>query len=125
MDPVVHFEVPADDTERAKAFYTTCFGWNAVSMPGMGYTLFHTTKTDEQGMVGTPGNINGGMFQRHEKVDRVVFTVAVEDLEASLRKVQDAGGAVVMGKDEVPGVGYVAYVKDTEGNLVGLIQPLR
>lgn len=123
MDPVVHFEIPADDVARAQAFYTTLFGWKANSVPGMGYTLFHTTPTDSQGMVATPGNINGGMLRRQPPIERIVITVQVADIDGALRRAVSAGGRVLRDKASVPGVGYAAYVEDTEGNPIGLIQP--
>ncbi|HEX2065486.1 MAG TPA: VOC family protein [Candidatus Thermoplasmatota archaeon] len=124
-DPVVHFEIPADDVERAQRFYSKSFGWKANSIPGMGYTLFHTTPTDAQGMVQAPGNINGGMAHRQAPIDRLLITVQVADIEAALKAVTANGGQVVRGAMPIPGVGTAAYVKDTEGNTLGLIQPRR
>lgn len=124
-DPVVHFEIPADDVERAQSFYHKSFGWNIHSVPGMGYTIFHTTATDLQGMVQTPGNINGGMAKRQGPLDRLLITVQVKDIDAALTGVERNGGKVIRGKEPVPGVGFAAYVKDTEGNTVGLIQAAR
>ena len=65
---VVHFELPADDVERAKKFYEQAFGWTMRSMPGMGYTLVGTTATDEQGMPVAAGAINGGMLARQAPI---------------------------------------------------------
>jgi len=124
-DPVVHFEIPADNVERAQGFYSQSFGWKVNAIPGMGYTLFHTTKTDEKGMIATPGNINGGMLKRQSPIERLLITVQVQDIEASLKAIQKNGGKVLRGKSEVPGVGWTAYVQDTEGNPLGLIQSLR
>lgn len=125
MDPIVHFELPADDVERARAFYSKTFGWKPNSIPGMGYTLWHTTTTDANGMVQTPGTINGGMLTRQEPVSRLVVTVMVKDLETALKAAQANGGKVVRGKQEVKGVGWAAYIDDTEGNRIGLIQSSR
>jgi predicted enzyme related to lactoylglutathione lyase len=124
-DPVVHFEIPADDVERAQKFYGSAFGWKVNSIPGMGYTLFHTTETDAKGMVKTPGNINGGMAKRQGPIDRLLITVQVADMEAAIKAVEKNGGKVIRGGEPVPGVGIAAYVKDTEGNTLGLIQPTR
>jgi uncharacterized protein len=121
--PVVHFEIPADQPERAQGFYREAFGWTVHSIPGMGYTLFQTAPTDPQ--VQERGAINGGMMRRQHPVLGIVITVQVEDVEATLRAVERAGGKVLRGKAEVPGVGWAAYVQDTEGNTVGLVQPLR
>jgi len=124
-DPVVHFELPADNVERAQRFYNQAFGWKVNALPGMGYTLFHTTATDAQGMVGTPGNINGGMLKRQAFFQHPILTIQVADLEKSLQQVEAGGGKVVRGKQPVQGVGFAAYVQDPEGNVIGLIQPAR
>ena len=124
-DPVVHFEIPADDVERARTFYHKAFGWKVNAIPGMGYTIFHTTATDPNGMVQTPGNINGGMMARQDPIKSIVITVQVADMEKALKAVQAAGGKVVRGKEPVQGIGFAAYVKDPEGNTVGLIEPTR
>jgi len=124
-DPVVHFEIPAADVVRSRAFYERCFSWKALSMPGMGYTMFHTAPTDDKGMLQQRGAVNGGMFQRQGGLDRLLITIQVPDLDAALRTVQKEGGSVVRGRAEVPGVGFTAYVKDIDGNLLGLIQPTR
>jgi predicted enzyme related to lactoylglutathione lyase len=124
-DPVVHFEIPADDVERAQRFYTKSFGWKMNSIPGMGYTLFHTTATTPDGMVQTPGTINGGMAKRQHPIERLLITIQVGDVDAALKNIQENGGKVIRGKMLIPGVGFAAYVKDTEGNTLGLIQSTR
>lgn len=124
-DPVVHFEIPADDVERAQKFYNQAFGWKVNSIPGMGYTVFHTTETDAKGMVKTPGNINGGMAKRQGPIDRLLITVQVADMEKALKAIEKNGGKVIRPGQQVPGVGIAAYVKDTEGNTIGLMQPTR
>jgi predicted enzyme related to lactoylglutathione lyase len=120
---VVHFELPADDVERAREFYTKAFGWRADSLPGMGYTLLGTTPADEHGRPRNPGAINGGMLQRQEPITAPVITVHVADIEAALRAVASLGGAVVRGAQAVGTMGTAAYVRDTEGNVIGLWQP--
>lgn len=124
-DPVVHFEIPADDVPRAQTFYHKALGWTINSIPGMGYTLLHTTPTDADGMVSTPGNINGGMLRRQAHHQHPVLVAQVPDIDASLKAIVAGGGAVVRGKEPVPGVGFAAYFKDPEGNVLGLIQPAR
>lgn len=118
---VVHFEIPYDDGDRATAFYGQAFGWELSSMPGMGYTLAGTGPSGEQGP-SEPGYINGGMLRRCEEVPSPVITVAVDDLEAALAGVEAAGGSTVRGKEAVGEMGYAAYVRDTEGNVLGLWQ---
>jgi predicted enzyme related to lactoylglutathione lyase len=118
---VVHFEIPADDENRARDFYTSAFGWEFQVMPEMEYSLATTTPMDETGRPTVPGSINGGLFRRGDLTAPVV-TVDVEDIDAALEKIAALGGAVHRGKMEVPGMGWNAYFKDSEGNIVGLWQ---
>lgn len=118
---VVHFELPADDEGRAREFYSSVFGWGFQVMPEMEYSLALTTPMDEHGRPAVSGSINGGLFRRGELTAPVV-TVDVDDIDAALARIEAGGGAVHRGKMEVPGSGWNAYFKDTEGNIVGLWQ---
>jgi predicted enzyme related to lactoylglutathione lyase len=123
MAGVVHFEIPTDDKERANTFYQSAFGWNLTPMQEMDYTIAITTPSDEQtGMPSAPGAINGALFPRTDNLRTPVLTIDVEDVDAALAQVESAGGSVAQAKDAVPGMGYFAYFKDTEGNLLGLWQ---
>ena len=123
MAGVVHFEIPTENKERANTFYESAFGWNLVPMQGMDYTSAITTPSDEQtGMPSTPGAINGALFPRTDSLKTPIITIDVEDLDAALAQVESAGGSVAQAKDAVPGMGYYAYFKDTEGNIMGLWQ---
>jgi predicted enzyme related to lactoylglutathione lyase len=122
---VVHFEIPADDLDRARAFYRDAFGWRLDSMPGMGYTLVSTTETDDQGMPTSPGAINGGMLQRQAPITSPVITVDVADIDAALAQVEKLGGQVVRGAEPVGDMGIAAYITDPEGNVIGLWQSTR
>ncbi|MDQ0922501.1 putative enzyme related to lactoylglutathione lyase [Pseudarthrobacter sp. W1I19] len=123
MAGVVHFEIPADDKERANGFYQSAFGWNLSPMQGMDYTIAITTPSDEQtGMPSAPGAINGALFPRTDNLRTPIITIDVEDMDAALAQVESAGGSVAQAKDAVPGMGYYAYFKDTEGNIMGLWQ---
>lgn len=117
---VVHFEIPADDVERAQAFYHEAFGWKINSMPGMNYTLVSTTETDESGAPKDPGGINGGMLARQGPITSPVITIEVDDIEDTLPAIEKLGGAVALPKSPVGDMGFAAYVTDTEGNLIGL-----
>jgi predicted enzyme related to lactoylglutathione lyase len=119
----VHFEIPADDNQRANTFYQSAFGWTLTPMQEMDYTIAITTPSDEQtGMPSAPGAINGALFPRTENLKTPIITIDVEDVDAALRQIESAGGSVAQAKDAVPGMGYYAYFKDTEGNLMGLWQ---
>jgi uncharacterized protein len=137
MDPVVHFEMGYNDRERMKKFYETTFGWKTQQMgPEMGnYVLAHTTETDDQGMVKTPGAINGGFYQKIENPlsHAPSVVIAVKDIQASLKAVEAGGGKILGAMDEsgkasmepqmIPGVGLWISIMDTEGNRVSILQP--
>ncbi|UZX04224.1 VOC family protein [Arthrobacter sp. CDRTa11] len=124
MGGVVHFEIPADDQERARNFYTQAFGWKIDPMPELNYNIVSTTPTDETGRPNEPGAINGGLMAREGDLKTPVITVDVEDINATLKTVEQLGGSVVTPKDTVPGMGYFAYFKDSEGNIMGLWENL-
>ncbi len=130
MEKVQHFEIPADDLARARQFYEGCFGWQTSEFPmpdGSTYVGLHTGPTNEKNMVQENNFINGGMFKRGESFAPTspVITMVVADINASLEKVKTSGGEVVAEAKEIPGMGRYAYVKDTEGNTVGLWQNLK
>jgi predicted enzyme related to lactoylglutathione lyase len=118
---VVHFEIPADDEDRAREFYSSIFGWGFQVMPEMEYSLAMTTPMDEHGRPAVTGSINGGLFRRGDLTAPVV-TIDVDDIDAALASIAARGGSVVREKLEVPGMGWNAYFKDSEGNVVGLWQ---
>lgn len=120
----MHFEIPADDENRARDFYTSAFGWEFQVMPEMEYSLAMTTPMDQDGRPAVPGSINGGLFKRGDLTAPVV-TVDVEDIDAALEKIAALGGRVHRAKMEVPGMGWNAYFTDSEGNVVGLWQNAR
>ena len=118
---VVHFEIPFDDQERAKAFYGEAFGWQMTELPDMKYVLT-TTGPSEQGPPSEPGFINGGLLQRGLPVGGPVLVLDVEDINASLEQIERLGGTTVESKQAVGEMGFSAYFKDPEGNLMGLWQ---
>ena len=120
MDPVVHFEMPAEDKKRMADFYATVFGWKTQMLgPEMGdYVLATTTEPDETGRPKNPGAINGGFFSKSDDkpVQYPSVVIAVEDIKDHMKSVEGAGGKVLGEPTEIPGVGlYVAFI-DTEGN---------
>lgn len=118
---VVHFEIPYVDEERAHAFYTGAFGWTMTRLPEIRYVLT-TTGPSEQGPPSEPGFINGGLLERGLPVGGPVIVMDVTDIDASLAEIERLGGATVSGKQPVGDMGFSAYFKDTEGNLMGLWQ---
>lgn len=115
---VVHFEIPYDDQQRAGSFYTDAFGWKLTSMPDMKYVLV-TTGPGDQGP-SEPGFINGGLLARGLPVGTPLVVVDVDDIDESLQKIENLGGTTVSAKQPVGDMGFAAYFKDPEGNLLGL-----
>jgi predicted enzyme related to lactoylglutathione lyase len=125
MDKVVHFEIPADDLERAQKFYKNVFGWKMEQFPDMEYIMVGTVPVDETNMPKEPGAINGGMMKRQDPVTSPVITINVLNIDDALKKVKKMGGEVARGKMPIGEMGYAAYFKDTEGNIIGLWQPIK
>ena len=121
---VVHFEIPYDDGDRARTFYGKAFGWQLMPMPEMGYTMVMSGPSGDQGPT-EAGFINGGMMQRQEPFTAPNIVIDVENLEDALRAVNEAGGTTVSERQAVGDMGFTAYFKDTEGNLVGLWETAR
>jgi uncharacterized protein len=119
---IVHFEIPAEDRERAATFYRSAFGWKISTMQGMDYDILQTTETTDEGMPTEPGVINGGMLQRSDRFPSPVITVDVDDIDAALAKVEELGGTVIEAKQPIQDMGFTAYFRDSEGNLLGLWQ---
>lgn len=122
MGRVTHFEIHADDPDRAVAFYSALLGWQFQKWGGpMEYWLVTT------GPDGTPG-INGGLMKRqhplsgNDGVIAYVCTAMVSDLDGLIVRGRELGGAVALPKMPIPGMGWLAYLKDTEGNVFGLMQ---
>jgi len=122
MDSIIYFEIPADDAKRAGEFYNKAFGWMVNPMTEMQYTMVATTPSDENGMPQKPGAINGGMPMRGDMVKQTVVTIGVDNIEDSLAKIEKLGGKRLGDKMPVGDMGFAAYFKDTEGNVVGLWQ---
>ena len=124
MKPVVHFEIPTDDMERAKAFYKKALGWEFAAFPaGDGsYTMAMTTEVGEDQRPKETGKINGGMVERGE-LKHPVVVIDVEDAQKAVDAVREAGGES-MDPVQLGDVGIYAYATDTEGNQFGLWQSL-
>jgi len=116
MGRVIHFEIAAQDLDRAARFYEQVMGWTVRGWEGPAeYRLVGTGPSDEPG-------IDGGILRAGDPFRGTVNTASVDDLDAALERVERAGGAVERGRMAVPGVGFMAYCRDTEGNLFGLMQ---
>jgi predicted enzyme related to lactoylglutathione lyase len=125
MAKVVHFEIPADNVDRAKNFYGSVFGWELETMQMAGggdYTSVKTTAVDDQTQIpAEPGAINGGMFQRDGgPLASPVITIDVDAIDDALKQIEAEGGSTLTPRTPIPGMGAFAYFKDTEGNIMGL-----
>jgi len=125
MNPVIHFEMPAEDRKRMAEFYTRVFGWRTQMLgEDMGdYVVVSTTETGEDGRPQNPGAINGGFFRKSDDNAVVSVVIGVDDVKAHAQKVAEAGGKVLGQPAEIPGIGWYASFIDTEGNRVGMLQP--
>ena len=123
---IVHFEIPANNIEELSKFYSNLFNWKIIHAPveGMDYWIIQTVPTDDKGMPQRPG-VNGGMFarQHEQKGINPVNYIIVENIDAYIQKVTKLGGKIIMPKQQVPTVGYIALATDPEGNQFGLLQP--
>jgi len=111
MPQVVHFEINADDPERAIEFYSNVFGWSIDLWTGPA----------EYWLINTGQGINGGIMRRMESAT-TVNTIQVASIDEFMKKVVTSGGHIVTPKLTIPGVGLHAYCRDTEGNIFGLIE---
>jgi predicted enzyme related to lactoylglutathione lyase len=125
MGRVIHFEIHAEDPDRAERFYTSVFGWEVQRYGGpVDYRLLTTGAAGEAG-------IDGAILQRQspggpadgQAVNAYVCTISVDSIEDAERSIPAAGGEQVVERMEVPGVGHLAYFKDTEGNIFGALEP--
>lgn len=126
-NPVVHFEMPAEDKKRVKEFYQKTFGWKMQQLGDeMGnYLLANTTEVDENGMAKQPGAINGGFFDKSEhNGTHPHLVISVDNLENHMKMVEGHGGKIQGEPMDIPGIGKFIMFLDTEGNRVGMLQPL-
>ncbi len=110
---IVHFEIPADDVDRARAFYTQLLGWQISSSPG--FEDYWVIQTGEEGK-----DLAGGVMKRQAPGQGPINYVQVESVEEYAAKVEQLGGKVIMPKHPVSGMGWFAHCQDTEGNVFGL-----
>ena len=116
MSRVTHFDIPADDPERAIQFYEKAFNWKIEKWDGpIEYWMITTGPEDQPG-------IDGGLARREDPETGIENMIDVQDLDVSVAKVEKNGGQVFRPRMAIPGVGWLAYIKDTEGNVFGLMQ---
>lgn len=126
MNPVVHFELPAEDRNRMSTFYNQAFGWKTQDLGEQmnNYVIATTTESDDKGPK-KRGAINGGFYTKSDDMPAQfpAVVIAVDDIRAAMTKVNEVGGRVLGEPMQIPGVGqYVAFL-DTEGNRLSMLQP--
>ena len=116
MGSLVFFELSADDVQRAVKFYRDVFGWKIEGVEEAGdYCMISTGDEDE-------GAISGAIMERADPYESTINTFDVPNLDSFARKITEAGGEVIAPKQSIPGLGYVQYCRDTEGNTFGVIE---
>src|SRR5437868_3563828 len=127
MDPVVHFELPAEDRKRMAKFYSSAFNWKTKMLGEEhgNYVLASTSETEKNGTPTHRGIINGGFYTKDENKpeQHPSIVIAVEDINKSMKKIENAGGKVLGEPMEIPGFGFYVSFLDTEGNRVSIMQP--
>jgi len=122
---IVHFEIPAQDVEKVKAFYEKVFGWTITQADSpIEYWIIQTVPIDQNGRLVRPG-VNGGMYRRVSPDNKPVNYYEVESINDFLDKIVKLGGRVTEPKQEVPEVGWIAAAEDPEGNAFALLEPLK
>jgi predicted enzyme related to lactoylglutathione lyase len=115
MPRVQHFEIPIDVPERAIKFYTEVFGWKINKWEGpLDYWLITTGKDDEPG-------IDGALTSRSER-SLITNIINIPSIDEFVKKIEAGGGRILMPKTAVPGIGYMTYFEDTEGNVSGIME---
>jgi predicted enzyme related to lactoylglutathione lyase len=121
----VHFEIPAENVEKLKEFYSDLFGWKIEKMPGeMEYWGIQTVPVDEKGMPMRPG-VNGGMMKKEKPENKPINYISVESVDEYSKKVVKLGGKIIVPKMEIPGMGWWALASDPEGNQIGLFETMQ
>lgn len=126
MNPVVHFEMPAEDRQRMARFYSDVFGWKTEMLGSeMGDYVVVTTTESDGSHPKNPGAINGGFYPKKPDwpAQYPSVVIAVDDIRAAMKDVTKGGGKVLGDPMEIPGIGQYVSFFDTEGNRVSLLQP--
>jgi hypothetical protein len=111
MPTVMHFEIPADNVERARSFYSKLFGWEIKQIPGMDYWLI-TTSGEKP--------VSGGMMKRQNSEQTIVNYMDVPSVDTYAAEIEKLGGKIIFPKTAVPEMGYFAICRDTENNTFGI-----
>lgn len=113
MNRIVHFEIPASDPEKSIKFYGDLFGWKFTRFGNEEYWLVETGQPDQPG-------INGGLMKRRDPAQPVTNTIEVANLDDTIKRIEAAGGKIVVPKMPIPGVGWLAFFTDPDGMIHGI-----
>ena len=121
---IVHFEIPADDVQKLRKFYSELFGWKIQKTPGpVEYWSIETVPVNKKGEPIRPG-VNGGMMKRQNPEHKPVNYILVESVDEYIKKIEALGGKVIAPKMEVPGIGWWALALDPEGNQFAILESM-
>jgi uncharacterized protein len=115
MSRVIHFELPSTDYSASQTFYETVFGWKFTQYAGMDYWLISTGEPGAPGIDGALGGAATGM-------KATVVTIDVANIDESMRQIEASGGQLLSPKNEIPGVGWMAYFREPGGTVLGVFQ---
>ena len=122
MARAVHFEIHASNPQALIAFYSGLFGWSFNKWDGGDYWMIHTGPDEQPGINGGLMPRRGNLPEAMAAVNAFVITVDVDDVDACVAHGQAAGGSIALPKMAVPGIGWLAYLKDPDGNVFGMMQ---
>jgi predicted enzyme related to lactoylglutathione lyase len=116
---IVHFEIPANDVEKLRDFYSKCFGWKfqQAKVPGMEYWMISTGPRGK--------SVGGGMYKKMSPNETPRNYVNVDNIDSAISTFKAAGGTEVIGKQEVPAMGWSFIGADPEGNMIALWQLMK
>ena len=118
MAAIVHFDIGADDLDRAKKFYEELFNWKIASMPGLS-NYYEITTSDIHGV----HSIGGGLTKREKPLQNGITNfIGAVSINETIAKLDKLGGKIIQSKQAIPGYGYVAVCTDTENNVFGLFE---
>jgi predicted enzyme related to lactoylglutathione lyase len=112
---VVHFEIPCDNPEKTMDFFNEVFGWTFKQFGAEQYWFANTGDRDSPG-------INGGFLKKRDPKMPLANSIQVEDIDEAIKKIEKAGGDVLVPKKPVPSVGWIAFFSDPDGNVHGILQ---
>ena len=122
-NPVVNFQMPYEDAIRVQEFYSKAFGWNMINTGEATHNYIAALTTESEGMESvTPSAINGGFSPKSQYNEAPCLVISVKDIEKALKAVQEAGGTILGKPMDIPQVGKMASVLDSEGNKLSLLQ---